>query len=684
MLALLTSLIVQDPAVARAESLLAAGRAYEASQVAATLVARRPRDPRAHVLLGRAHYARPVIGRYHALAAFRRAAELAPHDPEPLWWQTEVGYYLGSDEGEVIVREAALRILALQPAYRDTWERFQEVYHDAGIWARADSALARHGDDPTALERRAELAIALEQPARADSLLARLLQRQRPHVAAFLRRAEAAFLSGRLAAGQAWFDSALTYADLDSNEVLWDSFSLTASPEEAARHDATPLAERGRFYAAFWGRRDPDLLTPENERLAEHFERLAYARRFFRLLHPFNQYHRSTTARARAGMSLRDEVARLPRATPELFTGRSGDSVAAGARGRAGLDAVTAALGDSGRARSAYAIAGLDARGLLWVRHGRPDVRVRQSPDAFSTAILHHISPLDAESWGYYTADGPMSVAFLRATGGGMGAGGSSRDPNMPLGGDFVFRPVVRRQVAATTTLLRSDRTTVPAPVTSEGWRAFFRSTTLGLTDVYYRLTADTAALVLWDAAGEEVARTSGTGPLAIAVAAGDYTVGLDARAGGQLARLRAGVAVPRFGSRDLSLSSLVIAAADTLGDREGSLAGMPGDLVYAAGASLAAYAEVYGLTPDTAGRARYRVRYAFAPARGFLDRVLRGVSATVFEFDRDVAARATVIERLVLASGRVPPGRYRVSLAVTDLVTDVKSETATLELTVR
>src|SRR5512134_534985 len=102
MIALALLLAAQQPDFARAESLLAAGRAFDAAQVAARVVARRPHDAAARLLLGRAHLARPVVGRYAALAAFRAAARLAPEDPAPLYWQSEVGLLLGSDEGEGI------------------------------------------------------------------------------------------------------------------------------------------------------------------------------------------------------------------------------------------------------------------------------------------------------------------------------------------------------------------------------------------------------------------------------------------------------------------------------------------------------------------------------------------------------------------------------------------------------
>lgn len=110
----------------------------------------------------------------------------------------------------------------------------------------------------------------------------------------------------------------------------------------------------------------------------------------------------------------------------------------------------------------------------------------------------------------------------------------------------------------------------------------------------------------------------------------------------------------------------------------------MPADLTYPAGRAVAAYRGLYGLSRDSDGRARYRVRYSFAPLRSFAARLTRGASPVVFEFDRESDWRGTMPERLVIEPGRVPPGRYRVTLSVTDLPTNVKSATVALDITIR
>src|SRR5204863_242228 len=182
--------------------------------------------------------------------------------------QVEVGYRLGSDEGEAIARGALIRLLEVRPDDDAAWERFLELYHDDAVWRRADRALALHPDDPAAALRRGVIAVALEEPARADSLATGVLARRGPDVSAWLVRAAASFQLGRDSTGYAWYDSALAHADIDSSGVLWDNVRLIATPDEAARFAATGLGDARRFFLWFWGKRDPNLVTPWNERSA--------------------------------------------------------------------------------------------------------------------------------------------------------------------------------------------------------------------------------------------------------------------------------------------------------------------------------------------------------------------------------------------------------------------------------
>lgn len=633
MLRLLLALTAQDPELARAESLLAAGDLPRALALAERIVARRPTDPQAHLALGRIHFARPVVGRYAALAHFRAAARLTPGSPAPWQWQAEVGWYLGSDEGEVIAREALLRLFALDPDDGQAWARFQQLFQNRDIWRRAERALTRHGDHPDALERRARLALALEEPARADSLLARVLTSRPAHVPALLLRAQAAFECGHDSVGGVWYDSALAIAHRDSTGALWESVWMIATPAEQARHEASSFDEGRTFFEWFWAPRDPNLLTPANERVAEHFRRLADARRRFRLTHPQTLYHRSALWRA-----LEDPVWRAV-----MDTGPTGQTT------------MQAAM--------------VDARGLLWVRHGRPDFMQIGILDPLRPLDIGGVRPLDYEGWLYRTPAGRASVGFAYQPGAGL---------------DRFFRPVSNAQVASIRLLLSTDRTTLPAPLELRVWGAAFRSAEAGLTDLYYRTGPGAAAVALWDEQGATAARARGSDLLLVRAPAGPYRLGLDVDSSGVLGRLRGDVTVPAFSGPEVELSSLVLAGIDSLTDRETALGGMPVALTYPAATPLSAYAEVYGLSADRRGLARYRVRYSFARVRSLAGRLLHGPEEVALEFVREAPAALVVRERLVIEPGRVPVGRYRVRLAVTDLRRNVKSESVELEITIR
>ena len=671
MIGLALLLAVQQPDLPQAESLLAAGRASAAARVAARVVARRPDDPAARLLLGRAHVARPVVGRYAALTAFRAAARLAPEDPAPLYWQSEVGLLLGSDEGERIARDALIRLLALAPDYRDSWGRFSRLFGNAASWRRADAALARHADHPLALMRRGHLAILLEEPHRADTILARAMALGADRVETALLRAEAAFLAAEPAAGDAWIDTALAHAALDSTSAWWTRFWVIASPTEHAAYRATPPAERGGFFRQLLGRRDPNLLTPENERVREHFARVAYARRHFRLLHPLNLYHRSATVRGIAAGNSRALLHELTIDAPALFVA----APTARARAAAGLgpDGRDLAPIDSGPT-TMYFLAGVDARGLLWLRHGRPAQRILGAFDALRPAVDGE-QALDVESWVYDAAGGPVSVGLRRATGGVFGFGAPA--------GDFAFEPVSDRQVRATRALLRTDDTALPAPLAAPAWVAFFPDSTLTRTAVYVRTRPGQAAAALWGTGGQAI-RATGAGVLCLTVPPGPYDIGVDVDSAGRLGRVRAAVLVPGGDPAALVLSSLVLSAVDSAAGREALLAGMPADLTFPGGAPLAAYAEIHGLRADSLGLVRYRVRYAFTPRRGALARLFAAGAPVVLEFEREARGTAVVREQIVIAPTRLARGRYRVTLSVTDLTHNVKTETVAIDVRLR
>ena len=656
----------QDTSITRVESLLAAGDVRQSLKLATKLVQQRPKDPAAHMLLGRVQYARPVVGRFPALEEFRTAARLAPDDPEPLYWQMKVGFYLRGDDGEIVAREALLALFAVTPSYLDAWERFRDIYRNRDIWLRAERALARHGEQPVALEHRAELLIALEQGARADSLLAIVVAQQAAGVPTFLLRAEANFLAGNPRAGFAWHDSALAHADNDPADALWDEAWLIASPDEVERHESTPPEERKVFYQRFWGQRDPNLLTPENERVAEHYARRAEVRRTYRLLHPQRTVYHSKLARALQAFDDRREAGDFTAPFPGPGRGRLIPGPSWEFRM---MDQFYTSLNSQALQDTAMPLAfraGVTAQGLVYLRYGKPEQQ------AICVSDLQHGWQLpsdvtctgyrDVESWLYWTPAGPMSVRFDKGE---------------------RFSPSSGEQLHNTFMLLNSDRSTLPAPLVARAWTAMFKSGDLGLTDVYYGAKGDSAAVVVWNAGGEPL-RVSGRGLLLTTVPPGPYDLGIDIDSAGVLGRIRRPLAVPMFSLADLDLSSLVLApiARDAeLPNREDALRGMPADLSFHAGSPLATYVEIYGLGLDGGNHARYRVRYTFAPLKSTFARMFGGSGRpVVFEFER-VAEFSVANERLVIEPDKLPAGRYRVTVSVTDLTRNVKSESVALDI---
>ncbi len=662
-LAVALALVVQDTSITRIESLLAAGDVRPALKIATKLVERRPSDPVAHMVLGRVHYARPVVGRFPALEEFRTAARLAPADPEPLYWQMKVGFYLRSDDGDWIAREALLGLFAVDPNYKDAWERFRDVYRGPDIWRRAERALARHGDQPVALEHRAELSIALGEPERADSLLAVAASILPATVSSYLLRAESNVLAGRASVGFAWHDSALARAEEDASDALWDEAWLIASPAEVARHEALVPGERRAFFEHFWAQRDPNLLTHQNERLQEHYGRRAEARRMYRLLHPQRTLYHSKLARALARLDdYRDMVDPAP--APGVMPGPSWDLYVTERR--------AAAMSQRALQDTAVPLAfraGFTAPGLVFLRYGKPDMQANCVSDLYRQGIfrLGCTGHLDEEAWFYWTPDGPLSVHFRR---------------------NEFFEPTSREQLHHSYVLLTTDRTTLPAPLVVRAWTAVFMGAELGLTDAYFKARGDSFAVALWNEA-ETPVKATGTELVRLSVPPGPYDLGLDVDSAGVLGRIRSTLTVPIFSLVDLNLSSLVLAPIDhaaSLPDRETALRGMPADLSFRSGVPLAAYLEIYGLGLERDNRARYQVRYTFAPLKSTFARLFGGSGGArpvVFEFERG-SEFSIARERLVIEPDKLAAGRYRVTVAVTDLTRNVKSESVALDITIR
>ena len=168
------------------------------------------------------------------------------------------------------------------PAYRllgELYQRFREDHQKAVAYylkyIRAES------DDPDGLYY---FGLACVQAGQYDLIAAHIV----PYIAE--RDPEPRLLP--LAALGHFFDGepelALDYFDRylqrvgESERAYYTDISLVASEREWRDYQAlADAAEKRAYVQRFWQRRDPDILTPVNERVVEHRRRVWYARAFF-------------------------------------------------------------------------------------------------------------------------------------------------------------------------------------------------------------------------------------------------------------------------------------------------------------------------------------------------------------------------------------------------------------------
>lgn len=609
-----------------------------------------PDDPATLTLLGRIWLEWPVFGRYRAESLFARAGALAPQDPEPFYFLAQVGLTLGGDDGEAIARRGLVRVLALSPDYRDAWALWTTLYRGNRERSEMVDALARHAGAYPADLWRADLLVELRRYAEAVPLLdsLRAASRDDPVVPAFLARA--CFEQGRDRDGERLYGEALARAAADTGNLLWHQVRSIATPEERDAYAGLAPESREAFLRLFWARRNPDLRDTVNQRIGEHFRRLAEAHRVFALLHPQSRWHHSRLWRTlQGGVGLPDSgrLAAFRAEIGETRQPRAGDpAVAAGIAPR---------LDDSSQ-QTVNLEDGLDDRGRILVRYGYPNER--------------YVWGTDAETWRYDLPEGQFEVTFVRRTSDG--------------GGDQVVTPVVAGEAGAAQYLLRTDRPSLGANLQFVFWPAEFRRGTGRTTEVVLFPDRVSATAVLYDAAGREAARDTATGrALHLAAPPGRYVLALDAARGGELGRFRGSIPVTRFSANSLAVSSLLVSRGDVPPSRPQLEAAAPPALQLPAGQSLRIYAEIYGLGADS-GASRYDAVYRFERARSGLLRFLAPARTTSVAFRRMQAATDPTVETLVVDPGRLPRGHYLLTLEVQDAVRGTSAASATIEFDLR
>ncbi len=385
-----------------------------------------------------------MVGRWEALRLLRNAMDVEPGNPDPWYWKMRVGKFLGSADGEALMRSGIRGVLERNPGHRDVWSYWDDVYHNPGHLRKVAEILSLHAGVPGADLRRAILLTEAEEYSSADTILSRLIAEGRDDGTVWAVRAQSALEAGDTLNGLAYYDKALSRAATDSLEILWQQVAPIAWEEEASLWAITPAEGREAFLRGMWARREPDVTTRYNERIIEHFERLRHARENYRLLNPLSRFHYSPERRAYVALGQERWVTDAVLRMDPLGAGRSRLEDDLQLRGL-GVGLMNVPEPDS---ITRYRKFGMDGRGLIYLRFGEPDRR----QIGVRTGV---------EAWDYKFGDGYARITIARATTAG--------------GGDMVLFPTNRAELHNTVTMLDHDDTSLDADLVVEAWVAFFR-----------------------------------------------------------------------------------------------------------------------------------------------------------------------------------------------------------------
>ncbi len=676
------------PRLAEARDALAAGKVDRAIALAKDYTERHSDDERGFLVLGDAYMKREVTGRYPAWRAYQRAADLAPHDPAAPYGQAMAGWILGPPDGERLAREGFERVLAIAPHYRDAWARWRQLYRDDHGRQQIVRVLLPHAADPVVRGWIAQMELELRDYHGADSVLALGLAEDSTSPVLWAVRAQSAFEQHDSLQGAYYYRRALMHADRDSTDFLWRQVMPTATPAEVAEwNTGVPASQKPGWLESFWARRNPDLFRNVNVRVAEHFVRLRYVQRQFPLSHPLSREVRNVTYR-RIHDRLPDTAARRRyikcEATSAAGVRSAEDDATVDVLSEGDTMYITPPGLDPNEADSIVAVqdyerpADITAEGVAYLRFGRPSrvmIGVTNAADTACTRILS-----DVVRWVY-----PW---------------GELRFASRSVYGDLmtnslVLVPMNSRQFAAMQRLLETDKSSVPERLQFGLWTTQFRDTaSSGATDVIVVSTRGSLAATLVGAlGGARGVMQSRSGLVVLRDRPGEYqlvanaAVNADLHGERVLGRQEHTIQVRDFSEPSVSDLLLAHAWADTVPSRGAVLAHVPRDLTFAAGDTIRAYAELYGLGIE-GGAARYAVTYdvlrSATPTEDAAKAEWAGATELGFTRGVTVPADGIVRETLDIDPRLVGRGRYLLRMRIRDLVGGRSLGYATTSFSVR
>ncbi len=593
---------------------------------------------------------------------YKMAIKLDPENLAFYIYRAHAALSLDEPLGYRIASEMLMHVICEDPVYKDAYETWREKILDKsnGEMRQVTNCLENY------LERNPQWSCWLfdiaqygfesgdiEATLAALRRLAEAAPEYKPAERCLLRARCLVELEDTLGFDKAYQD-ALAAAERDGDfRRLAAHAEAIFRPEEKAKADSMETAEQwADFFSVFWGRRDPDPLTPHNERLYEHYRRLSYARKNWPMIDVYSRTRESRTL---------DRM--------ETFISWSAD----------GGGAFGVPYADPGIFWNRCPELNLQQRGLLYVRHGPPDL--------INKPILADGPRLNAEVWYYGRAFFPFKE------------GGSSI-------GDYRYTPVFADGMGNVKITMETESFTDPLPKVSHYYYATDFKAEGGLLEieVYQSIAAwkldgvrpEGVSIAVMDSSWRELAHDSGSvlkaefdnrehwvGMNRVRIVPGNVVIAARLDAPGVRAVRRRNAELSSFSSGALELSGVVLGSPVPLSGGTHSRLGVEllprPSLAYTAGEIMTVYLEVYGLVSGNDGARKYIESVTIvrkAGDQGVLSKVknlfspggTQRASSLTLTFERQpIETGAAVPESFTVDTSLLLPGDYQMLIDVCD-----------------
>ena len=629
----------------------------------------------ARIGLGRVYRQIPTK-RLFSLRHLRLAQKIEPGNLDVLYEIALTGLRLDFSSGKSIADDALTEIICQEPDYRDAYKfwRGEIIGRSMSNMEKVAKYLPEHiAHEPLLNYLWLDIAYDWFFMFKTDNCMAALdsLLKVAPEYKPqeqILLRARCFLSNGDKDSFEEYYNQALKAAEQERDfyRLIAEAELIFIPAEDSILQSMQTAAQVAGFFNVFWKNKDPDLTTPCNERLIEHYERLREAEFKYRILTPNGLVNNS------------DDYLRLMSRTNEF----------AGDIGTASYKYDPAKVF---RRRSSDI--NLDHRGLLFVRHGPPDgierIYIYDRRDGFLENLGKGPEDLDIPNssvWRY----GNNTMIFKS----GKGTGG------------YMYYPSVSPETADIERAMQSQSFRNPLPMKPQDYycATFLRSDGKLDLEFYQSLPVKDskvtdppqAVMVLYDFSLNELVRKENASVAAyspgdsvwlaltsVPVDPSDYVFALSLTLPDIRAAVKNVYHLEPISISDLSTSDIVLGVGtggelDTYSRGEVELLPRP-SLEFSLDEFVETLFEIYNLKKDPAGRSEYLVSVTIKlieQDRTQIGKLLekfrllgqeRGIELTM-EFERTYTADSlAVVESFTINTSELIPGNYLLIIVIKD-----------------